>query len=48
MFSICLLYSRGLSRSSLDHHPLPEEADDNHTPQRYLHDLQEAVSAHNR
>ncbi|XP_073338413.1 protein FAM149B1 isoform X2 [Pagrus major] len=38
---------RGLSRSSLDHHPLPEEADDNHTPQRYLHDLQEAVSAHN-
>ncbi|TMS04545.1 Protein FAM149B1 [Larimichthys crocea] len=39
--------SRGLSRSSLDHHPLPEEADDNQTPQRYLHDLQEAVSAHN-
>uniref|UniRef100_A0A3Q1EIW6 Family with sequence similarity 149 member B1 n=1 Tax=Acanthochromis polyacanthus TaxID=80966 RepID=A0A3Q1EIW6_9TELE len=39
---------RGLSRSSLDHHPLPEEADDNQTPQRYLHDLQEAVSAHNR
>ncbi|XP_034408247.1 protein FAM149B1 isoform X2 [Cyclopterus lumpus] len=38
---------RGLSRSSLDHHPLPEEADDNQTPQRYLHDLQEAVSAHN-
>nr|XP_040034123.1 protein FAM149B1 isoform X1 [Gasterosteus aculeatus aculeatus] len=41
---------RGLSRSSLDHHPLPEEADDNRTPQRYLHDLhdlQEAVSAHN-
>lgn len=38
---------RGLSRSSLDHHPLPEEADDNHTPRRYLHDLQEAVSAHN-
>ncbi|KAI3362742.1 hypothetical protein L3Q82_001801 [Scortum barcoo] len=38
---------RGLSRSSLDHHPLPEEADDNQTPQRYLHDRQEAVSAHN-
>ncbi|XP_026212244.1 protein FAM149B1 isoform X2 [Anabas testudineus] len=38
---------RGLSRSSLDHHPLPEEADDNQTPQRYLHDVQEAVSAHN-
>ncbi|XP_044070255.1 protein FAM149B1 isoform X2 [Siniperca chuatsi] len=38
---------RGLSRSSLDHHPLPEEADDNQTPQRYLHDLQEALSAHN-
>uniref|UniRef100_A0A3Q3G0V1 Family with sequence similarity 149 member B1 n=1 Tax=Labrus bergylta TaxID=56723 RepID=A0A3Q3G0V1_9LABR len=39
--------SRGLSRSSLDHHPLPGEADDNETPQRYLRDLQEAVSAHN-
>ncbi|XP_041803317.1 protein FAM149B1 isoform X2 [Chelmon rostratus] len=38
---------RGLSRSSLDHHPLPEEADDNQTPQRYLHDLREAVSTHN-
>uniref|UniRef100_UPI003AAD00C5 protein FAM149B1 n=1 Tax=Centroberyx gerrardi TaxID=166262 RepID=UPI003AAD00C5 len=38
---------RGLSRSSLDHHPLPEEADDNQTPQRFLHDLQEAVSTHN-
>uniref|UniRef100_A0A3Q2Q3P8 Family with sequence similarity 149 member B1 n=2 Tax=Fundulus heteroclitus TaxID=8078 RepID=A0A3Q2Q3P8_FUNHE len=38
---------RGLSRSSLDHHPLPEEADDNQTPPRYLHDLQEAASAHN-
>ncbi|XP_071336398.1 protein FAM149B1 isoform X1 [Trachinotus anak] len=38
---------RGLSRSSLDHHPLPEEADNNQTPQRYLHDLQEAVSTHN-
>ncbi|XP_047459804.1 protein FAM149B1 isoform X3 [Mugil cephalus] len=38
---------RGLSRSSLDHHPLPGEADDNQTPQRYLHDLQEASSTHN-
>lgn len=38
---------RGLSRSSLDHHPLPEEADDDHTSPRYLHDLQEAGSAHN-
>ncbi|XP_031598111.2 protein FAM149B1 isoform X2 [Oreochromis aureus] len=38
---------RGLSRSSLDHHPLPEEADDNQTPPSYLHDLQEAASAHN-
>uniref|UniRef100_A0A3Q4HB09 Family with sequence similarity 149 member B1 n=1 Tax=Neolamprologus brichardi TaxID=32507 RepID=A0A3Q4HB09_NEOBR len=36
---------RGLSRSSLDHHPLPEEADDNQTPPCYLHDLQEAASA---
>ncbi|KAM8858924.1 protein FAM149B1 isoform 1-T1 [Spinachia spinachia] len=32
---------------SLDHHPLPEEAGDNQTPQRYLRDLREAVSAHN-
>ncbi|XP_029926232.1 protein FAM149B1 isoform X2 [Myripristis murdjan] len=38
---------RGLSRSSLDHHPLPEEEDDNQTPQRFLHDLHENVSAHN-
>ncbi|XP_075894517.1 protein FAM149B1 isoform X2 [Nelusetta ayraudi] len=38
---------RGLSRSSLDHHPLPEEADDDQTHQCYLHDLREAVSAHN-
>ncbi|XP_054885887.1 protein FAM149B1 isoform X2 [Poeciliopsis prolifica] len=38
---------RGLSRSSLDHHPLPEEADDIKTSPHYLHDLQEAVSAHN-
>ncbi|KAK2824462.1 hypothetical protein Q5P01_021637 [Channa striata] len=37
---------RGLSRSSLDHHPLPEEVDDNQTPPRYLHDLQEDVSTH--
>lgn len=41
--------SRGLSRSSIDHHPLPEEADDDQTlHQHYLHDLHEAVSAHNR
>ncbi|KAG7269070.1 hypothetical protein CRUP_017928, partial [Coryphaenoides rupestris] len=33
--------------SRLDHHPLPEEVDDVHTPQHYLHDLQEAVSTHN-
>ncbi|XP_013855832.1 protein FAM149B1 [Austrofundulus limnaeus] len=38
---------RGLSRSSLDHHPLPEEADDNQAPHRHLRDLQEVVSAHN-
>ncbi|XP_061601406.1 protein FAM149B1 isoform X1 [Cololabis saira] len=38
---------RGLSRSSLDHHPLPEEADDDGSPQHYIHDLQQAVSAHN-
>nr|XP_020455292.1 protein FAM149B1 isoform X1 [Monopterus albus] len=38
---------RGLSRSSLSHHPLPEEADDNQTPQRYFHDVQEAISSHN-
>lgn len=38
---------RGLSRSNLDHHPLPEEADDDQTTPRYLHDLQEAGSAHN-
>ncbi|XP_068183108.1 protein FAM149B1 isoform X2 [Antennarius striatus] len=38
---------RGLSRSSLDHHPLPEEADDDQTVQHYLHALQEAVSTHN-
>ncbi|XP_056147588.1 protein FAM149B1 [Lampris incognitus] len=38
---------RGLSRSSLDNHPLPEEADDNQAPLRFLHGLQEAVSTHN-
>ncbi|KAK6328651.1 hypothetical protein J4Q44_G00006290 [Coregonus suidteri] len=38
---------RGLSRSSLDHHPLPEEVDDDFLPQRLLHDLQEAVSTYN-
>ncbi|XP_075993321.1 protein FAM149B1 [Genypterus blacodes] len=38
---------RGLSRSSLDHHPLPDEADDNQLPQRFLHDLQESASIHN-
>ncbi|XP_024153232.1 protein FAM149B1 isoform X1 [Oryzias melastigma] len=36
---------RGLSRSSLDHHPLPEE--DIQTPPRFLHDLQGSGSAHN-
>uniref|UniRef100_H2LK54 Family with sequence similarity 149 member B1 n=1 Tax=Oryzias latipes TaxID=8090 RepID=H2LK54_ORYLA len=36
---------RGLSRSSLDHHPLPEE--DSQSPPRYLHDLQGTGSAHN-
>ncbi|KAJ8013938.1 hypothetical protein DPEC_G00035040 [Dallia pectoralis] len=39
---------RGLSRSSLDHHPLPEEVDDEYLPQHLLHDLQEAVSTYNR
>lgn len=38
---------RGLSRSSLDHHPLPEEADDDHTTPRYLQDLQEDGSTQN-
>ncbi|XP_056902698.1 protein FAM149B1 isoform X1 [Takifugu flavidus] len=38
---------RGLSRSRLDNHPLPEEADDSQTSQHYLHDLQETGSIHN-
>ncbi|XP_033835946.1 protein FAM149B1 isoform X1 [Periophthalmus magnuspinnatus] len=38
---------RGLSRSSLDHHPVPEEADDDQSTPRYLHDLQEGCSTHN-
>uniref|UniRef100_A0A1A7WN46 Family with sequence similarity 149, member B1 n=1 Tax=Iconisemion striatum TaxID=60296 RepID=A0A1A7WN46_9TELE len=38
---------RGLSQSRLDHHPLPEEPNDNQVPRHHLHDLQEAVSAHN-
>ncbi|XP_064788652.1 protein FAM149B1-like isoform X2 [Oncorhynchus masou masou] len=38
---------RGLSRSHLDHHPLPEEVDDDFLPQHLLHDLQEAVSTYN-
>ncbi|XP_072292600.1 protein FAM149B1 isoform X2 [Eucyclogobius newberryi] len=37
---------RGLSRSSLDH-PLPEDADDDHSTPRYLHDLQEGASTLN-
>ncbi|KAM6956117.1 protein FAM149B1 [Aplochiton taeniatus] len=37
---------RGLSRSSLDQHPLPEEVDDHPVPQRFLHDLQETVSTY--
>ncbi|KAF7220331.1 transcript variant X3 [Nothobranchius furzeri] len=38
---------RGLSHSRLDHHPLPEEPNDNPVPHHHLRDLQEAVSAHN-
>ncbi|KAL2082897.1 hypothetical protein ACEWY4_020670 [Coilia grayii] len=42
------LCSRGLSRSSLDHHPPPEEAEDEDClPQLSLPDLQEAVSTYN-
>ncbi|KAM8852291.1 protein FAM149B1 isoform 1-T1 [Synchiropus picturatus] len=37
---------RGLSRSSLDQHPLPEE-DGTQAPQNYLHDLHESDSVHN-
>lgn len=48
LFISLIGHSRGLSRSSIDHHPLPEEADDDQTHQRYLHDLREAVSVHNR
>ncbi|XP_034040471.1 protein FAM149B1 isoform X2 [Thalassophryne amazonica] len=38
---------RGLSRNSLDQHPLPEKAHDTQIPQHYLHDLQERVSTQN-
>ncbi|XP_061084892.1 protein FAM149B1 isoform X1 [Conger conger] len=38
---------RGISRTSLDHHPLPEEADDEYLPQHLLHDLQEVLSTCN-
>ncbi|CAL9687647.1 unnamed protein product [Knipowitschia caucasica] len=38
---------RGLSRSSLDQHPLPEEADDDHSTPRCLHGLQDGGSTHN-
>uniref|UniRef100_A0A671LAS6 Protein FAM149B1-like n=1 Tax=Sinocyclocheilus anshuiensis TaxID=1608454 RepID=A0A671LAS6_9TELE len=38
---------RGLSRSCLDQHPLPEEADDDTVhPPRLLHDLQEDMSSY--
>ncbi|XP_048864507.1 protein FAM149B1 isoform X2 [Brienomyrus brachyistius] len=37
---------RGLSRSNLDHHPLPEEAD-GYLPKYPLHDRQEALSTCN-
>ncbi|XP_016135293.1 protein FAM149B1-like isoform X1 [Sinocyclocheilus grahami] len=40
---------RGLSRSCLDQHPLPEEADDDTVhPSRLLHDLQEDMSSYSR
>ncbi|XP_051503188.1 protein FAM149B1-like isoform X2 [Myxocyprinus asiaticus] len=40
---------RGLSRSCLDQHPLPEEADDGTVhPPRPLHDLQEDMSSYSR
>uniref|UniRef100_A0A673N7J4 Protein FAM149B1-like n=1 Tax=Sinocyclocheilus rhinocerous TaxID=307959 RepID=A0A673N7J4_9TELE len=39
----------GLSRSCLDQHPLPEEADDDTVhPPRLLHDLQEDMSSYSR
>nr|XP_046209904.1 protein FAM149B1-like isoform X1 [Oncorhynchus gorbuscha] len=38
---------RGISRSSLDHHPLPEEVDNDFLPHCLLNDLQEAVSTYN-
>ncbi|XP_052001483.1 protein FAM149B1-like isoform X2 [Xyrauchen texanus] len=38
---------RGLSRSCLDQHPLPEEVDDDNVhPSRLLHDLQEDMSSY--
>lgn len=41
--------SRGLSRSCLDHHPLPEETDDDTVhPPRHLDDLQEDSSSYSR
>ncbi|XP_059374955.1 protein FAM149B1-like [Carassius carassius] len=39
---------RGLSRSCLDQHPLPEEADDDSVHPRLLHDLQEDMSSSSR
>ncbi|XP_073683372.1 protein FAM149B1 isoform X2 [Garra rufa] len=40
---------RGLSRSCLDQHPLPEEADDDTVhPSRLLHDLEEDMSSYSR
>ncbi|XP_067224208.1 protein FAM149B1 isoform X2 [Chanodichthys erythropterus] len=40
---------RGLSRSGLDQHPLPEEADDDTVhPPRLLHDLREDMSSYSR
>ncbi|KAK2878743.1 hypothetical protein QQF64_011134 [Cirrhinus molitorella] len=40
---------RGLSRSCLDQHPLPEEADDDTVhPSRRLHDLEEDMSSYSR
>ncbi|XP_026117140.1 protein FAM149B1-like isoform X1 [Carassius auratus] len=39
---------RGSSRSCLDQHPLPEEADDDSVHPRLLHDLQEDMSSFSR